>query len=325
MALILDESFDAGIPSAFATLAQSGGSPTVTYNSSAKAVDLDITSGNQTIWELTTLASAAKGDFELDLEMIADHSGQYNHAGIWMSSASPVANSGARLAHHTGNWDYWDWLGASPFTGNINYQVLPQGSLTFSAGDRRTLRCAWDSDMSGGQHPHLLFLVDGVEVFAGIYRWATLRPGVFFYHCAVRVHSVKVWDAPQTAFPLYRSRGFTSQIGLSPNAPLEALDSMGVRNISRSQVMGKRDPYFGGAGRITGSVKIAPNLPTHRKVRLFHEATGILIAETWSDATTGAYSFTHLDPTQTYTVIGFDYTQAYRAVIADRVVPELMS
>ena len=325
MALILDESFDAGIPSAFATLAQTGGSPTVTYNATAKAVDLDTTSGNQTIWELTTLSPSVKGEFELDLEMISDHSGQYNHAGIWMSSASPVANSGARLAHHTGNWDYWDWLGSSPFTGNSNYQVFPQGPLTFSAGDRRTLRCVWDSDMSAGQHQYLSFLVDEVTAFSGIYRWATLRPGVFFYNCAVRVHSVKVWDAPQIPFPLFAARGFTSRIGLGANAPAEALDAFGVRNISRRQAMGKRDPYFGGDCRITGTVKITPNLPTHRKVRLFHEATGILIAETWSDATTGAYSFTHIDPSQTYTVIGFDYTQAYRAVIADRIVPELMS
>lgn len=119
-------------------------------------------------------------------------------------------------------------------------------------------------------------------------------------------------------------RGFRSETGRLNTASAEAMTQSGVVNRFRGQTLGMLNPYFGGAGRITGSIKITPNLPIHRRLRLFHEATGILIAEAWSDATTGAYSFTHLDPTQTYTVVGFDYTQAYRAVIADRVVPELM-
>lgn len=125
-----------------------------------------------------------------------------------------------------------------------------------------------------------------------------------------------------TALPGARLLRYT--VGRLNTAPVEALTPTGVVNRFRGQTLGARNPYFGGGGRITGTVKITPNLPTHRKVRLFNEATGILIAETWSDATTGAYSFTHIDPTQTYTVVGFDYTQAYRAVIADRVNPELM-
>jgi len=120
-------------------------------------------------------------------------------------------------------------------------------------------------------------------------------------------------------------RGFRSTAGRLNTACAEVMTQSGVGNRFRGQTLGTLNAYFGGAGRITGTVKITPNLPTHRKVRLIHEATGILIAETWSDAATGTYSFTHLDPTQTYTVIGFDYTQAYRAVIADRIVPELMS
>ena len=324
MALILDESFDAGLPSAIATLKSQSGSPTVNYNATAKAVDLDVAANSQQVWNLTSVPLSVAGEFELDLEMIADHTGTYNHAGVWLSTEAPVASSGLRLAHNSANWDYYSWEGSSAWSGNTKYQVAPQNGMSLSAGERRTIRVAWDMGTSTARHANCRLTVDGQLMIEGWDLWASLRPGVFFYNCAVRVHAVKVWDAVQTAFAVPGAKGLHRTLGVRGCAPPEALDTVGVRNISRKQALGKRDPYFGGAGRITGTVKITPNLPTHRKVRLLHEATGILIAETWSDAITGAYSFTHIDPTQTYTVIAFDYTQAYRAVIADRVVSELM-
>jgi len=49
------------------------------------------------------------------------------------------------------------------------------------------------------------------------------------------------------------------------------------------------------------------------------EDTGIIIRTTWSDATTGAYSFNYVATGKAYTVITYDYMDAYRAVIADNL------
>ncbi|MBN9411334.1 MAG: discoidin domain-containing protein [Burkholderiales bacterium] len=83
---------------------------------------------------------------------------------------------------------------------------------------------------------------------------------------------------------------------------------------------------YGGRGVIYGSTKnkgTPSNTPVGRKVRLFREGDGYLVAETWSDAVTGSFAFTELDPEIKYTVISFDHTGSYRGVIADRVTPAL--
>lgn len=82
---------------------------------------------------------------------------------------------------------------------------------------------------------------------------------------------------------------------------------------------------YGGKGKISGTVKIdsTVDIPVRRKVRLFRDRDGLMLEEQWSDATTGAYLFYGLNTTDTYTVISYDHTGAFRAVIADRVVPEV--
>lgn len=82
-----------------------------------------------------------------------------------------------------------------------------------------------------------------------------------------------------------------------------------------------------GAFRIVGTVKekaLPTNIPLRRRVRLHREIDGRLIRETWSDAVTGNYSFENIRGDARYTIISFDYTNNYRAVIADNVAPEIM-
>lgn len=121
--------------------------------------------------------------------------------------------------------------------------------------------------------------------------------------------------------------GYASLLGHTNHAPANALDSTGVRNINRLQSIGVRNLYYGGTGRITGTVKEKANPtnhPLHRKVLLLDEVTRTVIAETWSDATTGNYTFSNVAMQATYTVMTFDYLHNYRAVIADNLTPELM-
>lgn len=90
-------------------------------------------------------------------------------------------------------------------------------------------------------------------------------------------------------------------------------------------VQKSRDYIHGGAGRIDGFVeeKGTPNTPLRRKVRLHRDVDGLMVRETWSDASTGAYTFTDINPAYTYTAIAYDYARNHRAEAADGLVPEV--
>lgn len=88
-------------------------------------------------------------------------------------------------------------------------------------------------------------------------------------------------------------------------------------------ILGRRDIPFGGSGRIAGTVKEkgTPDQPLQRRVQLYDETRSLLVAQTWSNPNTGAYLFENIDPTLTYTIISYDYTGTYRAVIANGQKP----
>lgn len=89
-----------------------------------------------------------------------------------------------------------------------------------------------------------------------------------------------------------------------------------------------RHLFFGGNGRIYGNVKKFGDplsLPLKRRVYLHRQKGGTFVAETWSDAETGAYSFSDIETGIAYYAIAFDYEANYRAVIADGLVPEEMA
>lgn len=80
-------------------------------------------------------------------------------------------------------------------------------------------------------------------------------------------------------------------------------------------------------GKIVATTKIKgnpSNVPTYAKVRLYRDIGGALVAETWSDPTTGTYSFIGIDKDFSYTVVAYDPQLVYRAVIADGVTPEAL-
>ena len=84
----------------------------------------------------------------------------------------------------------------------------------------------------------------------------------------------------------------------------------------------------GGQGRVPGTVKKdadPADLPLRRRVRLIREIDGRVIREAWSDAATGEYLFTGVSEHETYTVISYDHTHEYRAVVADNITPDVMS
>jgi hypothetical protein len=87
-----------------------------------------------------------------------------------------------------------------------------------------------------------------------------------------------------------------------------------------------QDTAYGGDGRVAGTVKVkgAPDYAVYRRVRLIRERDGVFIRETWSHPVTGAYVFDGVDRTQKYTVLSYDHTFNFRAVVADNLTPEVM-
>ncbi len=84
------------------------------------------------------------------------------------------------------------------------------------------------------------------------------------------------------------------------------------------------DTIDGGTHRVAGTVaeKALPtNTPLVRKVMLIDERSHRVVRETWSDAA-GNYVFNSINANTTYTVISYDHTSQYRAVIADNILPD---
>ena len=78
-----------------------------------------------------------------------------------------------------------------------------------------------------------------------------------------------------------------------------------------------------GTASLTGTTKNlgSPNQPVWRRVQLIEERSGRVLREVWSDPVTGAYTFSELLPQNKYTVIAYDHTGVFSAVIADNLEP----
>ena len=85
-----------------------------------------------------------------------------------------------------------------------------------------------------------------------------------------------------------------------------------------SPVVFRFDPELGTA-TLTGTVKNFPAQPVARRVILIDERSGRVIRETVSDPLTGAYTFSELLPQNKYTVLAYDHTGVFSAVIADNL------
>lgn len=101
------------------------------------------------------------------------------------------------------------------------------------------------------------------------------------------------------------------------------MPSAGVATGATSRVCLMPSAVDSGNYQITGTVKVTPATPAFRKVTLFDSTSRLLIREQWSDPVTGAYAFNNIRP-GTFFVVSVDHTNTHNAVIADRLVAELM-
>nr|WP_315206520.1 hypothetical protein [uncultured Albidiferax sp.] len=318
MAYPISETFGTGIPGGFATAAGSGMS--VAYHAGSQAVDLSAAVAVFPLWQID--AAPLAGDFfaEFDLELLADGSG-IQHVGIWLLTGSGY--TGYRFAQQGGQpYNFkLSWFDAAG-TETSNRTVLsPESHLV---GVRKTWRVDY---LRAGGLGRMVFSLDGVPMIDSVdVAFTNVRPAVFAYGCTVRVHSVTADAGSSHPYVAPGARGLLQglmpmSLGAQGNQPgPPAAHGFAVR-------VARRDAYFGGGGRLRGTVaeKGTPsNLPRRRRVLALEEVSLIVVGETWSDAVTGAYELGNVDPTRKYKVISEDYTGAFRDVIANGQVPEPM-
>jgi hypothetical protein len=153
--------------------------------------------------------------------------------------------------------------------------------------------------------------------------YATIEPSAFAYPVA----GADPWTLPPTILLEDLAMGrVTVDAGaaiLFPGAAA-AVPNPAPINASTLTLGDWLDP---GNGRVRGTVnaKGTPNTPVHRKVRLIRESDGLVVREAWSNGATGAYDFQGLRMDYLYTVLSYDYTGAFRAVVADGQIPEVMA
>ena len=76
-----------------------------------------------------------------------------------------------------------------------------------------------------------------------------------------------------------------------------------------------------GTASLTGTTKNlgSPNQPVWRRVQLIEERSGRVLREVWSDPVTGVYTFSEIRPQIKFSVVAYDHTGVFRAVIADNL------
>lgn len=87
-----------------------------------------------------------------------------------------------------------------------------------------------------------------------------------------------------------------------------------------------RDMEFGGAGTITGQTLVkdgGPEVPTRARVRLMRARDGVPARETWSDPSTGTYSFTGLDTAQQFVALAQKPDGSYEPVAGGPLTPQV--
>ncbi len=89
----------------------------------------------------------------------------------------------------------------------------------------------------------------------------------------------------------------------------------GINNLGFNHLTGTLNVYQGGSGTLSGTTTI-DNVVGARQVRLYDKKTGLLVRETWSNAS-GAYSFINIDPTREYFAVAHDHLRVYNAVVSD--------
>lgn len=319
MAYPLDQSFDAGIPAAFASNGGAGGI-TAAWNESAQAVDLVFTHA-QNFWRIDAAEVAGDFWFEIDAEVMAV---TYSSTcfGFWLWTGAGTYE-GHRLTVWAQQWhhSFWDAHGNQ-------FELTAHAPASWAGtGARRTLRIDVKRGVDGVWQYRIS--ENGDVLWEGYKRhYANFRPSIYGYGLTLRVHRV-AGGVPSALpdVPPAHYRALPANVGRTQPVPeLAALLRFSHRSFHR--LTGTRSHYYAGDHQITGTVKekgVPDDRPVSRRVLLFDERTYAVVRETWSDAVTGVYRFDRISDVPRYVVIAYDHKHNFRAVIADNLRAEPMT
>ncbi len=333
MASILDESFDTAPPIGFYDLSGWGTSlPTVTYNSTASALDMQSTDGSA----MLIMASPLNGGlltFEADVELVSDPNNR-KHLGVWLS-VKKGKPTGYRICHLDNLWHVSFF---TDFATEVAQASTILNNMSFNVGERRRLRVTYQNGaytLSANEVPVITFTATLPPI--------DLYPGVFGYVGVARVHRVIVERTDAISISL-ASSGAAIPANQEPRSQFEPQDvawsgSPGhvypgpmptaivpaAAPLCQGQDMNwVRD---GSQNVLQGYIESTVTIDgegVRRRVLCFDQA-GNLIGETYSRASDGKYRFDLLWLNRRYMLVAQDdpaFGPAdYNAVAADFQLP----
>jgi hypothetical protein len=322
----LSENFASGIPAGFAQVGGAGTGFSATYNATEQTADL-VFDANNSFWHMLQADFATDFWFEYDVELVAKSITDWNF-GIYLYSNTASSATGNYEGHRQRIVQYsspnHSWVMSSITNANVVYNTATASAQFYenwmAIGARQVLRFDVrkfpQATGDTGHAWHVRASRNGVPVVEHLrYDLASLRPAIHGWGITMRIHSVAGNIGSALAEPvtgafvpnsddLLRMRG--GERG-DPTYTALPLTAASFRTL------------YSGHGRIVGTVKRRGDIPWARRVSLIDEVTRYTIAETWSDPVTGAYSFEQVDINRKYTIISYDHTGEFGAVIANGI------
>jgi hypothetical protein len=323
VATLLNETFASGIPGGFATIINDTGTLSVAYNAGDNSVTLTKDAFNA-LWQIDAVSAQSLLRVKLDIEhVMADGPGTVSGFGIGYKFALQAGYRFSMVSAENGTISRGSGVISSSGVGTSESEGT---MVAYSGQGARHLYEFFLVKSSGGIAPLYFVRItrDGTQIYEDVTGYPTAQLaifGIWIRGTTIKLHSIEVYDDAGG----YSPAGLLTASATPASRQIQTAPVNAPNWKAAQQVTALRDTYGGGFGRIIGTVKekgMPSNLPLARRVRLFHELTGRFLRETWSDATTGNYAFVGIDPTQRYTVVSYDYTGSYRAVIADNLIPE---
>jgi len=313
------ESFDAGIPSGFASTLTDAGTLVVTHDPANGAVIMDAT-GYNTAWMFSLPAAAISVRLEFDVEIITPSYGNAPEIGMALVGGPqllqcriPIGSAGVAST-------------SSNTAGGLGLSTT-RASGTLPAASPTSGRAIWafsSAPDAGGVGRDYGFSAGGGEITLNHSQTpatAILKAGIFLRSCRIRLHGVRGLARGLEGAEAMPSGTVAQALERYFHQPLEPFATALAQGARLA-----RDVEFGGPGRVWGinEIEVAPGVrvPTGGRVVLLRQRDKLLARETWADRTTGAWSFEGLDTRQDFIVLAEDLAGNYRPVAANRLTPE---
>ena len=328
----VSETFATSIPTGFFEIVGNnrvnGASIVPSYNAGQLAADIvfPVTFDNGAI--ITTADRSNDFWFEVDLELVADPSGN-RYFGLWLQDATATSSwyAAGWVCMHTssGGSGFQGWSCGNTATFEYYGAKTVSKAAVWNIGERKLLRIDWKY---GEIIPGIISLDNAIVGYLFNPEVANanqaqplrnnLRPGIYGNNCTLRVHSVA---GGLGAVKLYSMLNHTEVLQSSYSSFLGTAPTSNVlTGTAFSSTIGEYNlnNHSQATQRIRGRVDIDGN-PAKRQVRLFDKNTGVLIKTTWS-TDKGLYEFNELLYGREYFVVTSDYAELYYPVVKDNIL-----